>query len=319
MRNSIPSVLVFLPAVLVLASCAPGKSLTSSDSQKLLDAKTGKITEVTSGDPNDPMAQHLAARSKVNPSPTVSNDAYTKKATGDKPATEPMHFRVLKLESQMAEARGDVDKLLSTKEEPAPKIMNERTASADKQEHEMGDAGYVSFTSQEELAKKQLVEKEIAAKELANKNTRTASAPPVQKAVAPKETPRDLHALEPAAAPSSAPLPPAASGTPAVVDVRTGSHPGKVRIVLDVTEPVKYVATVDNGQKILLVEIPGAQMSGEQQKRLTSSLVSGYVSQTTDKGLAVGIALKEPSKLVLSTLLKGGPHGNRVVLDLSPQ
>lgn len=275
MRILVSKFLPFIIACMILSACTTAKKIVSGNTQQSVQAtKTESGIQAGVNDPLDPLAQHLAARRQVNPNSSSSNEIYTKKADPQHPIPEPMPFRVLKLDSQMAE--------LNKGKEVNSESFDPALAGAPRQKD--GVIAYAPYSS-------------LAGGEV------------------PVRTPPEAKAKI-VNVPSNIPSPRA--GDVAVMGIRVGTHPGKTRIVLDVTQTAKFVANVDNAQKVLVVEIPGASIATESQSRLQNPLVGGYMAQTTDKGLALAIALKNPAKLVLSTVLKGGPHGNRIVLDLAP-
>ncbi len=132
---------------------------------------------------------------------------------------------------------------------------------------------------------------------------------------APKAEPAKVEPPKPkAAAPS-----PATTGPLKVNQVRIGEQPGgKTRIVLDSTQPAKINYDIDNGEKILVIEVPGAVWAASQSSTLKNSpLVSSYKAESDAGGSRVIIQLKAEAKVLgTSRLTPANGAGHRVFLDL---
>lgn len=118
----------------------------------------------------------------------------------------------------------------------------------------------------------------------------------------------------------TAPAPSVASGV-SVMDIRIGEHPGKTRIVLDVSGQSPFTADLDNQEKILVVEIPQAGWSAALQQTLSASpLISSYRIERLDNG---GTMLILQLKKAASVSYKGTMNdaktgGQRLIIDLTP-
>lgn len=230
----------------------------------------------------DPEKQHMDSRKQVNPSQTQGHNAYTEKVS-DSGANDDVHFRVLRLERQMENLQGDVDKLLPPLGAKAKADRDLNTAVEEIQSARMGEI------------------KPYPMKE----------APPTAKAEA-KPVPAPKKA--------EAPVKPAVGGALQVTGVRVGDHPGKTRLVLDLTGPSKFTADLDSAENLLVVELPGAAWSAAATKSFGGhALLKSYSTQKSGDGTRLVFELKKSSKLTMkSSLPPNSTYGHyRVVMDLS--
>lgn len=104
-----------------------------------------------------------------------------------------------------------------------------------------------------------------------------------------------------------------------IADIRFGDHPGKTRMVLDLTGPAQFAHKIDNGEHILAIEIAGAQWNaGEQSRIMQHALVAGYKAYAVDGATRIALRLKKPVKVVWSAALKPDQgKGDRIVFDLA--
>lgn len=113
---------------------------------------------------------------------------------------------------------------------------------------------------------------------------------------------------------------PAALGAPQVQDVRFGEHPGRSRIVLDLSGPAAYRYALDNASGTLSVILKGAGwMAGPGGGIPRSPLLEGWSAQKDGSGdSGMTVRLRGPAKVVHEELI--GPsegRGHRLVLDLA--
>ena len=108
------------------------------------------------------------------------------------------------------------------------------------------------------------------------------------------------------------------TATSRVSDVRIGQHPGKTRIVIDVSDKTKFQTSFKDGDRTLVVNIPSTSWDTENEANVAGeSVVKGYSSVTSTSGAVVNIALNAPGKLAYKKAL--GPssgRGHRIVLDI---
>lgn len=128
----------------------------------------------------------------------------------------------------------------------------------------------------------------------------------------------------PAAAPAAtAPVVPAAAGrsSSVVQALRVGEHPGRTRIVLDVSSNVAFRHDIDNNERILMLELPGAAWSAPlQQQFARSPLVAAYQATPDGQGgTRLAIQLRKPAKIASTQSLAAEPgKAPRVVVDIAP-
>ena len=118
-----------------------------------------------------------------------------------------------------------------------------------------------------------------------------------------------------------APAPTAASGGPVVKSLRIGQHSDKVRLVLDVSKTTPYSADLDAQERLLIIELPGAQWNAARQQSFSrSKLLQSYSVEPINNGAGsrVVITLKGPTQLIKQQALPPGSNPNhRIFLDLS--
>lgn len=146
-----------------------------------------------------------------------------------------------------------------------------------------------------------------------------AMAPvPVKPVPAPAPKPVAAKPAVKASAPAAAPK--KVSGPLKVEKVRVGEQGnGKTRIVLDTTGPAKITHDIDNTEKILVIELPGAAWAASTAQTLKSSpLVSSYKAESDASGSRLIAQLKAAVQVTSTSSLKPeGGSGYRVFLDLA--
>lgn len=128
-------------------------------------------------------------------------------------------------------------------------------------------------------------------------------------------------AVAPAAAPTQEAAAPASGLSNTVTAVRIGEHATKTRLVFDLTSKSKpeFKYDLDNGEKVLMVELPGSAWSGKTVGKPNSPLIAGWNAQKGSAGgSAVAIQLKKDAR-ILSTEFLGsdGKDPSRLVLDIA--
>ncbi len=108
---------------------------------------------------------------------------------------------------------------------------------------------------------------------------------------------------------------------PSVVDFRTGQHPGKERIVLDVTKKTKFDVRLTDNNTTLVIELPDASWGLEGVHSFGGAgLLKSYTADAQGKtGVVLKIALSKPVRIVSKMALPGNDtnKNNRIVLDIS--
>jgi hypothetical protein len=136
-----------------------------------------------------------------------------------------------------------------------------------------------------------------------------------ESATGPPEEPAAAIPPAPAAVASSAPAP-SAAGQTAVTAMRVGKHPDKTRIVLDVNGKTDFTAELDNAEKVLLVELPGASWSAPAEQVFDDPVISSCRTEKADAGTRLICALKKETALVYKGAIEGETGGSRIVIDL---
>lgn len=114
---------------------------------------------------------------------------------------------------------------------------------------------------------------------------------------------------------------PSSHEAPSIVNFRTGQHPGKERIVLDVTKKTKYDVRLADNNTTLVVELPDASWALDGAHNFGgASLLKSYAADAQGKtGVVLKIALRKPVKLVSKMALPGNDTNpnQRIVLDVA--
>ncbi len=133
----------------------------------------------------------------------------------------------------------------------------------------------------------------------------------------PPEGDRDVAVMDAPSSPPSENVPSVMPVTgPQVQNLRIGEHGDVTRLVLDVSAAVAYHHDLDNGEHLLLVEIPGAMWSSAMQGTAPpSSLIETWTAQPLDggKGMRLIIRLRGNAVVVKDTALIAP---DRIMIDL---
>jgi len=141
-------------------------------------------------------------------------------------------------------------------------------------------------------------------------------------AYAPPSTPdayQGRRQAEEAGVPVSQRSVPAPAST--VQDVRIGEHGNKTRLVLDLSDITEFDYDLDNNERLLIVQIPGAKWQGREQfVPPKSPLISSWTYHPSPGGgSALAIQLKKDARIVEAQSLPGrGGKPSRVFLDIAP-
>jgi hypothetical protein len=155
---------------------------------------------------------------------------------------------------------------------------------------------------------------------IAPSSTANSAPLPLGPAATEPVTPPPAPAPVPAAkAPVSKPVAPVTDGL-RVTDIRFGEHPGKTRIVLDVSAATSFTADLDNNEHILVIEMPDAGWAAALNKiPAAHKLIASYKTQALgDKGTLLILSLKKDSSLLYKGTMKSADgKGIRIILDLA--
>ncbi len=112
-------------------------------------------------------------------------------------------------------------------------------------------------------------------------------------------------------------------GENAVTGVRIGEHGTKTRLVFDLDGKTKpaFKYDLDNGEHLLLVEMPSSAWTGKSSGTPKSPLVAGWTASAgTSGGSSVAIQLKKDARVLSTEFLKAeGKDPARLVVDIAPQ
>ncbi|MGH1397789.1 MAG: hypothetical protein ACRBCT_01085 [Alphaproteobacteria bacterium] len=106
----------------------------------------------------------------------------------------------------------------------------------------------------------------------------------------------------------------------AIRDVRIGDHPGKTRIVVDVTNQVKFDAWLQDDNHVLVMRVPDSRVETELGKVLQNhSLVKAYGFRKKGNEQQFIVTLKRAADLTYKAILKPNAtyRNYRIVLDLN--
>jgi len=286
-----------IAASLALGACSmdwpPIGSNRAETSEELLAAR-GSWQLVEEEKPGSPVNLHMNARSQVDPHSQAKVRQYAKQAAAP---NETVHYRVLRLERAVADLRGDFDRLLPPL---SSLIVSDEHLDKTIQDIQAGEA------------QKSVAEREAGARP--QPITKPASKPEMDRT---EETKRIVSRLVDSAAKKKAV---SAAGPASVQSIRMGTHPDKVRIVLDINKPGTYRADIDNNERLFVVELPSTAWSAKTgQSFAKHPLVKGYTVIPADGGGSIlAVELKKDSVVLNSMALKPNhKYGHRLVFDLS--
>lgn len=106
---------------------------------------------------------------------------------------------------------------------------------------------------------------------------------------------------------------------PAVSAIRAGSHPDRLRIVLDASAPVHADTRLEEDGTRLLVELPGVLWTAPDSGRFGKGVgASGWTARPTPHSVRLSIDLPRRAGMVSTALLPGmGGTGQRLVIDIT--
>lgn len=154
---------------------------------------------------------------------------------------------------------------------------------------------------------------QVPPKPVAPKPTHVIAQQNMPQAASPKPVQKPAVKAE-----KSAPVNPSEA---AVTAIRIGEQKGEVtRIVLDTTKPANMKFDLDNGEHILMVELPGNKWAAAKSMDLKSSpMVKSFTASSDETGAHLVIQLKMTAKVQTTARLNpSGAYGHRVYLDVVP-
>ena len=120
---------------------------------------------------------------------------------------------------------------------------------------------------------------------------------------------------------ASSAIAPASGGLAHVKMLRTGEHPGKTRLVLDLDASADFKYELDNKQGLLVIRLPSAQWNAPNERVFKNSrILQAYAAKPAKGGGAlVALKLKGPAKVLASSKLGKNAAGDyRIFLDVAP-
>tara|TARA_B100000780_G_scaffold276383_2_gene244844 strand:+ start:686 stop:1672 length:987 start_codon:yes stop_codon:yes gene_type:complete len=263
----------------------------------------------------DPVNLHSTARKQVNPSNKTKRQFIPKERLANvrgAKGQEDVHFRLVRIERQVNELRNDFDKLLPPLSDliVADKELDQTIAEITARPKHKPPVPNMPVYNDTGTPSETLLD-----------STKTAKAPVAlkplgQTARAPATAQNDSPAK---AKPQMAAAPAPTQGGSVVKNIRLGEHPGKTRLVLDLTGETKYRMDLDNDEHLLLIELSDAGWSAAGQKLMNHPLIKGYTTQKSpDGGTILALELKKSAKIIGSSALRpNSKYGNRIYLDLA--
>lgn len=154
-----------------------------------------------------------------------------------------------------------------------------------------------------------------------------AQAPPLPPSTAPPEPqanapPQEIPKPPVTATAPAAPQQPETVGAGRVVGsgLRLGEDGGKTRLVIDLNGAATHRTDLDNNERILVIEINGADWAAATSKPLSSPIVQSYTTQPLEnaKGTRLIVTLKKPVAILLDKALppEATNKNYRLVIDL---
>ena len=115
---------------------------------------------------------------------------------------------------------------------------------------------------------------------------------------------------------------PAGNASTNVMNLRTGIHSDKVRLVMDITRKTPYSVDLDTAENILLIEMPQASWSGMRMKNFGSKtpVISSYSAESINngQGTRIIVPLKQSTRILKEHILPPNGAGNfRFYVDLA--
>lgn len=332
-----PAFLLTLCSILALGACSPlgneaatgGTGTRADTAEDILSAEGSWAMVDTTTAANSPMDLHSSARKQVDPNNPAKRNYVTAADemtnVGGTAGDADVNFRLIRIERDVADLRQDFDKLLPplsnliVSDNQLNKTIEEIQARPERKP-DAPPQKVAAAAQPQRYVKEQ--EKPIA--DVLQRTTGTpATEPAPTTSLAQLQPPvpsSGASAATPPAPLANAPAPASSGSTGAMVsNLRTGEHPGKTRLVLDLTSASSYKADIDNNEKLLLIELGNAGWSAAQQKALNNPLIKGYTTQqTANGGTILALELKKPVKILGSSALKpNGQTGHRIYFDLA--
>ena len=115
---------------------------------------------------------------------------------------------------------------------------------------------------------------------------------------------------------------PISGEAPSVVDLRTGVHPDKIRIVLDVTKQTQYAVDLRADDQMVVIDLPHAAWNTQSNKSYGGGILESYLVDAKGRtGASVILKTRKPVKILKDMALPPGGlnQSYRIVLDIAPR
>lgn len=330
-RQSMQSA-AFALCVLLLAACGQSSGSSSSSSETSVAAAPPGATNRpaplgTTGAAKDANGLPVLAPRGVNAgqlfAEKLSNtddrmvrlENAVQEMRNDFDAMAPAIVRLVAVEKDIQELVTQLEGIVGSGSQPAPAVESQPLATHDPSFPVPPPAGDNGADGAPLPLSNELP---VMAEEMAQAESpaQPVSSPPAPAATSPPATP----APAPAAAPAPAPAPTKAAAGSSVTAIRFGEHPGKTRIVLDLSAATTYNADLDNGEKILVIDLPGASWGTAMEKTLSGSpFIASYKVNpgANGTGSLLVIKLKADAALLYKGVMKADSGtGSKIVIDI---
>ena len=290
---------VFMTALLVLGGCQTSMFGSKQAEQEAADYEPHEADTNADGEVS-PLEAHLMARKLVNPKGDSSRYTYQ----ADKPH-EDFHHRLQVLsgdnpgEFKSAHAISAEDSGIDSAAPPKPGIKPELPGASPR------------------ISPMPLSDETDVPLEMSDITINPAPIPPRK----PQDHSEVAVQQTQEAPQAPRPKPTFAGGGAAVTGLRLGEHPGKTRLVLDLSASSGYSVNIDNAAHVLRIELPQAGWDMANEKTFSNhALFKSYsVHSMASGGTVLNIDLKQDSKVLTSVALPPNESaGFRIYFDVGP-
>lgn len=112
----------------------------------------------------------------------------------------------------------------------------------------------------------------------------------------------------------------ASSETKTIFNIRNGRHPGRTRLVLDISDYAEFKTKIDSIRNVLRIRIANADWDAEQQgKFINNSLLGSYIARKddSDNSVLLEVRLRRSSRILEAAILPPSTTKYyRIMIDL---
>ena len=303
---------LFMTAALVLGGCKTPLTGEGASEPAVPEYQDNASADADDDGVISPLEAHLMARKLVNPAGDASRYTYQ----ADKPH-EDFNSRLQALSGGGVPGAENEHALHDASHEgsrpPVPGVkpqfgVQRQALHIDGKPYTPADVPVPPRKPQEFAAVTTMPEDEVPGMPVqAGGETATISAPPPVPARSPAMPPERVATR--------------ADGDAAVTGLRLGEHPGRTRLVLDLSGASGYSVHIDNRTHVLRIELPAAGWNADTQKTFSNHpLFKSYrVGALGGGGSVLSIDLKQSSKVITSVALPPNDvAGHRIYFDIGP-